>query len=335
MRILLLIILYFLLLIGCSKNENTESNPNPLSSSQMLAPLVGQTSAVYQNNIYTFGGRSKLSYVVETENDKFISESKRVFKYNPATNEWLQMTSMPTALTYLRAHTINNKIYIFGGYGDGEFDNSVLEYDPKNDSWQGKKPMPIFRSEFASIEVAGKVYLIGGLGTVNNGLWEHKYPSEYKNGVEIYDASTDSWSEGSSAPSILAFAATCAHNENIYVLGGSSGNYLSSNYTYNTTTDTWKTNSYSTIERYRHQCVSVGPEFYVIGGRNSTGRLDGVEKYIVDNDAWSNIFDIDIEREVFSANVVAGKIYIIGGQGGESLRALDTMEIIDVTLLDK
>lgn len=58
--------------------------------------------------------------------------------------------------------TINNKLYVCGGYDGNTFLQSVEEYDPVNNQWRILNPMALMRSRVALVANMGKLWAIGG-----------------------------------------------------------------------------------------------------------------------------------------------------------------------------
>ena len=305
------------------------------SAAPMPAPTRSHATAVYQNKIYVFGGATPDAYTNEYDFEPVSMAYTGVYEYEPESNQWSQKQPMPIGMYVLTAHTIGDKIYIFGGYGPNGFLNSVMAFDPVNNSWAQKTARPTYRYVFMSEEVNGKVYLIGGQGMIDDGPWEEGEPWEFKSHVEIYDPQLDSWSNGASAPSNVAEAASCALNDEIYILGGYTGNYESNTYVYNVTTDMWMARSPASIARTRHACVSVGNEFFVIGGFNDGfPQLDAIELYSTEMDRWEDATTfLPTARYDLSADAIGEKIYIMGGQVTGDV--LNVVEVLDTSMIAK
>lgn len=58
--------------------------------------------------------------------------------------------------------TINNKLYVCGGYDGNTFLQSVEEYDPVNNQWRVLSSMALMRSRVALVANMGKLWAIGG-----------------------------------------------------------------------------------------------------------------------------------------------------------------------------
>jgi N-acetylneuraminic acid mutarotase len=108
-------------------------------------------AAVYNGEIYVFGGYSQSGYLNVVE------------KYNPATNAWTSgLESMPTSRACARAVVLNGKIYVIGGYNSSTIFNIVEIYDPVTNSWTTGEPMNFARAGHMAEVVNGKIYVVGG-----------------------------------------------------------------------------------------------------------------------------------------------------------------------------
>ena len=307
------------------------------SAAPMPQSTRSHASAEYQEKIYVFGGVSSSDneYGFETVDTAYTG----VYSYDPESNEWSQKEPMPIGLFASTAHTVGDKIYVFGGYGNGGFINRVMEFDPVNNSWEQKSPMPTYRYLFMSEEINGNIYVIGGHGTIDNGPWESGKGWEYKSHVDIYNPQSDSWSSATPAPSTVSGGASCSNNTDIYIMGGYTGEAESHTYSYSVTNDSWTARSPALIGRSGHTCVSIGPDFFLIGGRNSLisspEQLDAIEHYSTEMDAWRKVGFLPTARTSFSADAIGEKVYIMGGIGGESSGLQNVVEVIDTSMVEK
>ncbi|MCE2594036.1 putative Ig domain-containing protein [Motilimonas cestriensis] len=274
----------------------------------------GGAAAQYNGILYYFGGTG--------------SDMKSVYAYDPLTDSWSAKASMPKGLHNLNAHTIGDKIYIVSGYGAGGFINDTFVYDPANDSWQTKEPRPTYRYVFSSAVVDDLIYVIGGQGTVDDGPWRNGVAWSYKNYVEIYNPKTDSWSDGQSAPTLLANNDACVLDQKIYVLGGDAGSGATSSVqVYDPMSDSWSTSLGLTSSREALSCSVIGQELFVFGGRNSGGALDLVESYDLVSGGWSTRHPMSDTKYWFPTVLYDNKVFTFGGYTGSSrLQAVESYD---------
>lgn len=135
-----------------------------------------------------------------------------VDEYDPIANIWTPKTPMPTARKGV-AVTVNNKIYVIGGYtlGASAGMNTVEEYDPVLDSWTTKATMPTARSGMATAVIDGKIYVIGGQST-----------GVILNAVEVYDPIANSWTSLAPAPFYRNQTGSTLIDNIVYIIGGNN-----------------------------------------------------------------------------------------------------------------
>jgi hypothetical protein len=93
----------------------------------LITSREGASAAVLNNEIIVCGGRSTLK---KDANLLFSCE-----KYNPITNQWANIASLPTAVAQFAMATLNNNVYVFGGYTGNTSpcsgSSTVYQYDGK------------------------------------------------------------------------------------------------------------------------------------------------------------------------------------------------------------
>ena len=104
---------------------------NPATNTwRMVAPMSVErggapAASVFNGKIYVIGG-------LNSQDDRSTNLSN-VEEYDPVTNIWRTMTSMPTARHGLATAVLNNKIYALGGLADPQFLSVVEVFQPPQD----------------------------------------------------------------------------------------------------------------------------------------------------------------------------------------------------------
>ena len=101
----------------------------------------------------------------------------------------------------------NNKLFVFGGIGEGgRRINTVEMFSTEANEFVIMAPMKIARGSFACCRVGNLVYLVGG--TTNNGKTKS---------VEIYNLDNDTWTDGVDFPVVEYFydLHTCVVNNKL------------------------------------------------------------------------------------------------------------------------
>ena len=78
------------------------------------------------------------------------------------TSPWKKGAPFPEPDEELYGVTVNGKLYVIGGWGDGKARGVNYEYDPATDRWTKKAPMPRPAHHAALAAANGKIYVMGG-----------------------------------------------------------------------------------------------------------------------------------------------------------------------------
>jgi len=183
-------------------------------------PLFAYALAVVQDKLYLFGGSDGVQYV------------NTVWIYDPAANAWNAGTPMSEARGFCAAAVVGGKVYVLGGY-DGQSESALCEaYEPAKEGsaegpWSRRASLHMGRGGLAALTVEGYVYAVGGGWT------------QYLSFSERYDVDNDKWIAFDTPMlgqwrTVGAAAVPTDEGPVIYVIGGWSDRYLSTNYAYKT-----------------------------------------------------------------------------------------------------
>jgi len=265
--------------------------------------------------IYVFGGGTSGGILASVE------------CYDPATDTWSYLASMPGPRAWLRAATApDGTIYTFGGSTDSWPSTEVWAYDPDTDTWNTSvPPMPTERRDVVAVTgVDGLIYVFGG-------HWNY-------NTVEAFDPVNETWHTKSPMPTgRWAAAGALGPDGKIYIAGGGISGHgdgsLDSLEVYDPATDSWETKSpMLTGSVYLGAAFGSDGKFYAIGGElYGSGRTgvvyDLIQRYDPLTDSWEIAGNLEVGLSGPSAISDAGGIYILGGgylveNGGEYPYAL-------------
>ena len=170
----------------------------------------GHSAVVYNNKMYVFGGQDINSNT---------TSSLRIYDFN--TDSWSSGTSDDTYSSPFHAAAVyGNKMYIVG------FDNNSLSattrvYNFDTDSWSNGVPDVGYVHAMATASVIGdKMYIYGG-GLVGDNSFKY-----LNNNLRIYNFSSDTWESGQRGVGPLMAAVSTAYNNNLYVYGGFSEDFI-------------------------------------------------------------------------------------------------------------
>lgn len=134
------------------------------------------------------------------------------YVYNPSTDSYTRKANVPTRRKWGTAAVVNNKIYVIGGYSWPDGASNVNEaYNPITDTWETKTPLPVslYGTTRENPVINGSIYVTHGLDNTNF------YSTNY-----VYDPSTDSWKQKSSAFYARDGVACGVIGNRLYVVGG-------------------------------------------------------------------------------------------------------------------
>ena len=133
------------------------------------------------------------------------------------------------------------------------------------------------------------------------------------------EAAEDSWTTMAEMPTERSAPGVAAVNGKIYVIGGYGNGYLTINEEYDPATNTWTTKKSMPTIRTSFAIAVYQNKVYVIGGRSGVAGYYGElrcgvnEVYDPATDTWETKASMPTNRSALCANVVDGKIYLIGG----------------------
>ncbi len=155
--------------------------------------------------------------------------------------------------------------------------------DVTTNSWVTRAPMPTARSDLGTAVVDNKIYAIGGLVLFSQ---DQEQTQSKEVGVnEVYDPTNNSWTERSSMPIPSSDFATAVYQGKIYCIGGGVTNV------FNESNQTWES---KTSEGFN-------------------------QVYDPSIDKWENKTAMLIPEISSQANVLNGKIYLLGGYPNASI----------------
>jgi N-acetylneuraminic acid mutarotase len=138
--------------------------------------------------------------------------AQSLWRYDPATNQWLRLKASPRKHAAGVGGVINGKWYVAGGASDRALD----VYDPETNTWAQKAPMPSGQRVAGGAVLGQKLYVVGG----NEGLM---------NTVYAYNPATNTWATKAPMPTPRGFLAAVkvVRNGNPVLLAlGGIGNSL-------------------------------------------------------------------------------------------------------------
>lgn len=199
--------------------------------------------------------------------------------------------------------------------------NTAVRITLKLKPWLTRAGMQFSRTGLAAVVLYNEIFAIGG----RNG-------NTYLSVVERYDpsATSPSWSTSNAVPCSTERCemAAVVYNGQIYLFGGRNSNgHLRTAEVFNPSLNSW---SYLPPMRWARAGLAAAVfngKIFVIGGDTVAGSGRNPVHYIERFDPvagiWDSIYYLNTPRTGHSAVVIGGRIYAVGGFGGDYLRTYD------------
>lgn len=243
---------------------------------------------------------------------------------------WIQGASAPSKRTEVAAATLNDKVYVVGGFNRPSLSNildfaisrDVEIYDPAADAWSVTTPLPEGRHHAGIAVLDGFLYVIGGFAKSGFSVW-HPVNTVYQ-----FNPATQTWRECAPMPTSRGALGVTVYQDRLYAIGGYDGEQnTGATEIYNPETDTWISAAPLSAPRDHLAVVAAGSGIYAIGGRSNLKYKQNtsvVEVYDPIADQWQYQANLPVARSGIAAGVIDGHIYVLGGESGEG--TFDTNE---------
>lgn len=262
----------------------------------------------WNGNLYRVGGlsfRNKLG-----EETKF--HSLDVFaKYDPKSNTWTDLPSLPEPRSSLDAAVVDGRIYAVGGWNlqegsaqDAPWHDDALVFDlsKEDGAWTPIAKPPFSTRALAAVGHQGKLYVLGGMQSTN----------QVTRDVHVYDPKTDKWSPGpelAGGEQLSGFAISAFVADDKLYYSGSEG------IVYRLSDDgaKWQSVERLLFPRSFHRLVADGNQVIAIAGvaRGGGGYLANLEVVnAVEKPAKDKLIEWSIE---FGGTVKQGQALLTNG----------------------
>jgi kelch-like protein 2/3 len=236
-------------------------------------------------------------------------------------------------------------LYVAGAEGEtmdnlgfeGADDNSrVISYDPSKQEWEALPNMSVSRSACAGACIRNVFYVVGGYNDGDDGDGDDGDGDDALATAECYDACTRQWR---ALPSMSVkrhgHAAAACVDGLLYVVGGKdeNENILATAECFDPSTGQWRALPSMSVKRYGHAATCINGLLYVVGGTDNSeleeANLASAECYDTVSGRWQALPDMDHERIWCAAACMDGRLYVVGGEGGEHGEGNGTVERYD------
>lgn len=125
-----------------------------VSKSQMPTARHHAASEVVNGKVYILGGR--------IDGDLPITNTDVTEVYDPTTDKWVTLESMPSKRSGITASAYNGEIFVFGGEDLIRTFNNNEKYNTKTNQWHIEEPLPTSRHGLGSAYYDNNIFVIGG-----------------------------------------------------------------------------------------------------------------------------------------------------------------------------
>jgi uncharacterized membrane protein len=279
------------------------SLPTPLAAN--LVQCIG-----IPNSFYMVGG-------IVTGN----VTSNTLYRFNIATQSWVQLAHMPAPLRAVAAACYHGMIYVAGGLGYDIY-RTLYIYNILSNSWSVGPSLPDIVWGAAMGAWDGKLYVMGGTRIGD--------PYTPESRVDIYDIASEEWTAGGgeSMPTAASFFGSVQTGPYIYAVGGYSGNFdhnVDQTQRYNMATNQWEIGPQFTSARALSPLAASSSHLYMLGGEldgggpfETTVMVEQLDLSTWPSGNWTTLSDPLPEPNLFPATACSealsgGEIWSVGG----------------------
>ncbi len=240
--------------------------------------------------------------------------------YDFATKEWTALPPMPRKRAAASAAIVrNNRIIVVGGVNEKQVPLAAIDcFNIETQTWDRFPRLPIgVVGPFVQL-IEDALYVIGGTDKKNC------------NQSVVFDFDRNEWLPLPPKPTTCYSCGGYVFEKKLYIVGGRDGQTpVNAVEVFDLETKQWDERKPIPSIRVFYSVVGMGPNIYAVGGLvPMVGITKIVEKYSIHEDMWTRIKDLTEIRSDCVSAVIGGRLVLVGGLGGENLRAMDTVECL-------
>ena len=191
---------------------------------------------------------------------------QKIYKWNMKSDTWQPIAGIPTQFSYGNVYfslvASGERIYMVGGWLNGQAVNSAIVYDMKSDQWQSLPSMPFTGSLCSSVLIDNTLYVTGGLNKGGSG--------EALSACEVSALTLNESTWWRLRPMKYGYSTVTALHDRLIAIGGESleGHEVSN---VEVVSDQWLPLPHMTAPRcYHGVCVTENNSLAAVGGLRST-----------------------------------------------------------------
>ncbi|MBI4854283.1 MAG: hypothetical protein HY819_20990 [Acidobacteria bacterium] len=305
---------------------------NTLIYGQNLAPNSKEESrerySVLELNqkIYLIGGLTKELPKETPKRKKLVKQPSlkalsSIEYYDPKANKLVSVTSLPIALYDLAAVTLNNKIYLIGGYNSKAIAlNRVYAFNPENNKMTKLAPLPAPRAGLRATVVDGKIYVFGG---------KTKLPNKE---ALVYNPENNKWKKLAPMSTPREQVALNVVDGKILVAGGKGLKNLSLTTfeEYDIAANKWKQLTPLLNPRVNATALALNNKLYLVGGYKVNGikqePITNIEVYDPLTKIWKTLPSLVLPENIVGASISEKELHMFTNEA--KIFALNTSQLI-------
>jgi hypothetical protein len=97
------------------------------------------------------------------------ADGRQVYRYDPRTGMRTRVVDLPISLDHAMAATLNDRIYVFGGFAFAQASARVFSIGANDSNWVEHSPMLAPRAAGGAAVLHGRIWIVGGVGA--DGGW--------------------------------------------------------------------------------------------------------------------------------------------------------------------
>jgi N-acetylneuraminic acid mutarotase len=242
--------------------------------------------------------------------DRARNSSAAVFVFDGST--WTSGPPLPIAVNHPGAATINDDIYVAGGFTPAGATNRVFELARGATAWREVAPMRRARGALSLITAGGRLYAVGG----RDGYRQIAVP-------ETYEPQRNSWSDIAPMPDPRNHLAAYLNGTLACVAGGRTPATSAAIDCFDTAMAQWRRHGDLPIATSGAAAARIGGVTLVAGGDPSaeTRLVDVVQRFAAS--AWTTERML-VPRHGTAFAVYDGRLWMCGGAIAPGFRAVAT-----------
>jgi N-acetylneuraminic acid mutarotase len=243
----------------------------------------------------------------------------RVVAFDTATGRFSEPAQLPIGLNHMQVAAHDGKLYVAGGYLDGEDPtNAFWEYDPQSDEWTKLPSLPRVTAAGATVALGDKLYVASGAAQT----FGTSGPVPPYEDLQIYDFETGKWSLGPNVPEPRHHVSGAALDGRVYVAGGrgEADHSLTTFDRYDPATEEWETLADLPMGVASPGLVAVQDRLVIVGGEDQDNWEEGggwvtpsAWEYDPRTDRWTRLPNMKFDRRGGGVAAVGNRVYAIGG----------------------